>query len=134
MKKILIAVLLLSALPLLSFHNKNFSRADEWEKLGSKRVDFGADHDVITVGRFEGFFTALQIRMKRGSINMQKMVVHFGNGEMKDIPLKNNFNEGDQSRVIDLPRNVRMIREVDLWYETTGFAGKRSIVELWGRH
>ena len=133
MKKIYLAVLLMAALPLFSFntHHKN---ADAWEKLGSKRVDFAGDHDVISVGRFEGFFTALQIRMKRGSINMQRMQVVFGNGQVKDIPLKNNFNEGDASRVIDLPGNVRVIREVDFWYDTKGFEGKRAIVELYGRH
>lgn len=119
--------------PLFSFHTIDNS-LQKWEKLGQRKVNFKADRDEIGVGRFEGFFTALQIKVEKGPINMHKMVVHFRNGQTTEIELKNNFVAGDQSRVIDLPGNSRVITKVVFWYDTKNFAGSRAVVELWGRH
>ena len=138
MKKFITAIssaffiaLLLS--PLFSFHTIDNS-FQKWEKLGQRKVNFKADRDEIGVGRFEGFFTALQIKVEKGPINMHKMVVHFRNGQTQEIELKNNFVAGDQSRVIDLPGNSRIITKVVFWYDTKNFAGSKAVVELWGRH
>lgn len=129
----LIAIVMI---PGLSFTPlKNTAAAQSWEKLGQRKVNFKVDRDDIYVGRYEGFLTALKIKVRRGSINMIKMEVQFGSVESKNVPLKNNFNDGDESRVIDLPGNRRMIRNVTFWYESTGTTeGNKPIVELWGRH
>jgi hypothetical protein len=108
--------------------------AQKWERLGTRKVNFKLDRDEIGVGRFEGFFTALQIKVDKGPINMHKMVVHFHNGQTKEIELKNNFTAGSKSRVIDLPGNVRIIDKVVFWYDTKDFADSKAVVELWGRH
>ncbi len=123
-------------IPALSFTSlRNSASAQRWEKLGQRKVNFKADRDEIGVGRYDGFLTGLQIRVRKGSINMIKMEVHFGNGEKKDVPLKNNFKDGDDSRVIDLPGNHRMIVKVVFWYESTSSSeGGKPIVELWGKH
>lgn len=114
---------------------QNSASAQRWEKLGQRKVNFKVDRDEIGVGRYEGFITALQIRVSRGSINIDKMEVHFRNGQAKEVPLKNNFKDGDQSRVIDLPGNRRVIVKVVFWYESTSTtSGDKPIVELWGRH
>ena len=129
------SVFLVAALlaPLFSFNTLNDS-PPKWEKLGQRKVNFMLDRDEIGVGRFEGFFTALQIKVKRGPINMHKMVVHFHNGETKELELRNNFTAGSESRVIDLPGNNRIIDKVVFWYDTKNFSGSRAVVELWGRH
>jgi hypothetical protein len=119
--------------PLFSFTLINDS-PQKWERLGKRKVNFKLDRDAIHVGRFEGFFTALQIKVKDGPINMHKMVVHFRSGQTKEIELKDNFTDGSESRVIDLPGNVRIIEKVVLWYDTKGFSTSRAVVELWGRH
>ncbi len=106
----------------------------KWEKLGQRKVNFKADRDEIGVGGVEGFFTALQLKVDKGPINMHKMVVHFRNGQTQEIELKNNFVAGDQSRVIDLPGNRRIITKVVLWYDTKDFADSKAVVELWGKH
>ncbi|MDP4263162.1 MAG: hypothetical protein Q8941_11600 [Bacteroidota bacterium] len=141
MKKLMTAISAASIVaflltPLLSFTTlKDPAPAfSKWEKLGERKVNFKADRDEIGVGRFEGFFDALQVKVKRGPINMFKMVVHFHNGETKEIELRNNFAAGSESRVIDLPGNKRVIDKVVFWYETKGFADSKAIVELWGRH
>ena len=123
-------------IPLLSFNDsKDFiGNQVRWEKLGQRKVNFNADKDEIGVGRFEGFFDALRLKVKKGPINMHKMVVHFHNGETKEIELRDNFTAGSESRVIDLPGNRRIIDKVVFWYDTKDFANSKAIVELWGRH
>jgi hypothetical protein len=105
-----------------------------WEKLGQRKVNFKVDKDEIIVGRVEGLFTALQIKVRKGPVNMHRMLVHFRNGSTKEVELKNNFSDGDESRVIDLPGNVRVITKVVFWYDTKNFNDSKAIVELWGRH
>ena len=123
-------------IPLLSFTmlKDRAHSPSSWEKLGQRKVNFKADRDEIGVGRFEGFFDALQVKVRNGAINMQKMIVHFGNGDTKEIELRNNFTDGSESRVIALPGNTRMISKVVFWYDTKNFEGSKAIVELWGRH
>ena len=66
---------------------------------------------------------------------MQKMEVHFRNGEIKEVELKQNFTDGSESRVIDLPGARRLIEKVVFVYEATATTeGNKPIVELWGRH
>lgn len=105
-----------------------------WEKLGERKVNYAVDRDEIAVGAIEGFFDALKIKVRKAPINMYKMVVHFGNGETKEIELRDNIRAGGESRVIDLPGNNRVITKVVFWYDTKNAANRRAEVELWGRH
>ena len=119
-------------LALLSFSSTSI--AQRWEKLGQRQVNFKIDKDEIGVGKFEGFFTALQLKVKDGPVNMHKMVVHYRNGNSQEIELKKNFTAGSESRVIDLPGNKRVISKVVFWYDTKNFSDSKAAVELWGRH
>ncbi len=105
-----------------------------WELLGSRVINYGVERDEILVTRAEGLFTAIQLRVKRSPINMHKMSVHYGNGEVDEIELRENFRAGSESRIIDLPGNKRVIKKVVLWYDTKNLANDRGVVELWGRH
>jgi hypothetical protein len=138
MKKIFSAVLpvliAVVIVPVLSFTPlKNTASAQRFDKLGERKVKFKSDKDVIS-GRWDGWYEALKIKVRGGSLNMEKMVVHFRNGETQEIPLKNNFTDGSESRVIDLPGAKRLIEKVVFWYEATGTDGNKPTVELWGRH
>ncbi|MDX1913768.1 MAG: DUF2541 family protein [Saprospiraceae bacterium] len=105
-----------------------------WEMLGARKINYGLDRDEIVVTRAEGVFTAVQLRVKRSPINMHKMAIHYGNGEVDEIELRENFRAGSQSRVIDLPGNRRIIKKVVFWYDTKNLAVGKGVVELWGRH
>ena len=121
-------------IPAVSFTPlKNTASAQRWDKLGERKVNFKSDKDVIS-GRWDGWYKSLQIKVKGGTITMEKMVVHFRNGQTEEIPLKNNFTDGSESRVIDLPGARRLIEKVVFWYEATSSSGNKPIVELWGRH
>ena len=123
-------------MPLFSFDtNKTPTPSPlRWEKLGERKVNFRVDRDEIMVGVFEGFFDALKIKVKKGPINMHRMVVHFRSGQTTEIELRNNYTAGSESRVIDLPGNNRMISKVVFWYDTKNFTKSRAVLELWGRH
>lgn len=105
-----------------------------WEMLGMRKVNYGLDRDEIVVTRAEGVFTALQIRVKGSPINMHRIAVHYGNGEVDEIEVRENFRAGGMSRVLDLNGNRRVIRKVVFWYDTKNLAGRKAIVQLWGRH
>ena len=55
--------------------------ATGWERLGGREVDFRGDRDSIQVGKSEGRFKQLQIRVKDAPIEISDMVVIFGNHE-----------------------------------------------------
>lgn len=143
MKKIfsyaIVVVLLATSFTLFSSFTKatkatSLSKYARWEKLGERTVNYAVDRDEITVGARDGFFDALKLKVRKGAINMRKMVVHFGNGEQKEIELRDNIGAGGESRVIDLPGNNRVITKVVFWYDTKNFSRRRAEVELWGRH
>ena len=105
-----------------------------WEMLGTRTVNFANDRDEIMVTGAEGLFTALKVKVLQSAMDMNKMVVHFGDGSTEEIALKNVFRAGDESRVIDLPGNKRVIKKVVFWYDTKNYKKRRAVVELWGRH
>jgi hypothetical protein len=105
-----------------------------WELLGTKSVDYLIDRDEIAVTAREGFFTALKLKVTRSALNVHKMTVHFGDDTTQDVDLKKNFKAGEESRVIDLKGNKRVITKVVFWYDTKNSKNSKAIVELWGKH
>lgn len=106
----------------------------KWDFLGRRTVNFGPDHDEIIVTALEGAFTAIMFKVKGAPINMHKVLITFGNGETQEIPVVHTFGPKSMSRIVDLPGNKRVITKVAFWYDTKNFAGKKALVELWGRH
>lgn len=133
MKNAVFSKLLLLALAAVFTLNFTPDRAG-WERLGARKVNYGLDRDEIFVTAKDGIFSALKIKVKRGGINMHKLVVHYGNGQTDEIELRQNFAPGSESRVLDLVGNKRIIQKVVFWYDTKNIARRRGVVELWGRH
>lgn len=79
-------------------------------------MDGARDHDSIKVGRSEGGFRAIQLRISGGAINFERVIVRYGNGTQEQIPVRARIPDGGQTRVIDLPGERRLIQSVDLWY------------------
>lgn len=121
----------LTALVAMSFVSTTAAR---WELLGARKIDHQLDRDEIIITRSEGVFSALKLKIKRSPINMHKMAIHFGNGEVQEIDMRTRFAAGSESRLIDLPGNRRTIQKVVFWYDTKNLAIGKGLVELWGRH
>jgi len=107
--------------------------AANWELLGSRKVNYKLDRDVISVTKKEGTFTALKIKVRKGGINLHRMTVQFGNGETQELEVRENIREGGETRAIDLPGNTRIIEKVTFWYDTKNRSDRRAVVDLLGK-
>ena len=108
-------------------------RDDEgrWEKLGEATVNGRVDHDRIFV-RSGGAFRQLQLGIRGGTIEFQRVVVHFQNGADHQLEISGRIPDTGKSQVIDLPGDRRRIRSVEFWYSKEGWRS-RPRVNLWGR-
>ena len=105
-----------------------------WEKLGSRKVNMGADHDEILVTAFEGFFTKIKFKVLDAPILLRSMKIIFGNGEYRRVKVNKKFTAGMESRVIDLPGNKRIIRKVMINYACVAKHKGSATFVLWGKH
>ena len=109
-------------------------RPVSWEYLGQAQVDGLRDHDVIAVGRTEGRFQNLQIRVARAPILFERVVVHYANGANEVVSLRNRIPAGGQSRSIDLSGGDRAINSVEVWYARGNrWSSNQPRVYLYGR-
>lgn len=108
--------------------------AGEWFFLGDKNVGFGADHDVIHFGNWKDDVRQVKLKVTDGPLKMYSMKIHFDNGAVQDVELRNRFAQGSESRVIDLTGGLRHLTKIEFWYETKGFARGKSRVAIWGRN
>jgi len=83
-----------------------------WDRLGSKKVSYSLDRDVIKVGFKEGTINKLKLGVTGGSLNMHKMKVVYMNGQSENIDLRYNFNKRTDSRLIDLKGKNRVVKEI----------------------
>jgi len=104
----------------------------KWVRMGSKKVSFKLDKDVIYVGGQEGCFDKLKVVVTGGSVNMHKMIVEYGNGSKDNIPMKHNFRKGSDSRLIDLEGGKRYIKDITFWYDTKNRSKNRATVHVFG--
>ena len=105
----------------------------KWEVLGQREVDFRNDHDRIDVGRSEGRFKQLQVRVRNAPIEISDMVVTFGNDETFNPNMRHRFAEGSGSRTIDLPGDRRSIKRIDFRYKSINRREGKGTVEVRGR-
>ena len=125
-------LLLATTLALFSFNRAEKFKAP-WKFIGDKTVGFGVDHDVIHAGNVNDDFRQIRLHVTNGPLKMYDMKVHFENGNVFDVSIRNEIAKGGQSRVIDLPAGSRNIRKVEFWYSTIGTQQGTSRVALWGK-
>jgi hypothetical protein len=116
----------------LSFSALAYGQRGRWEYLGEANVDGAVDHDRITVTAQRGSFRAIQIKVEKGPIEFDRVVVHFEDGESDPIAIRARINAGGQTRVIDLPGDRRYIRSVEFWYARASYLSRRPKVRLFG--
>ncbi len=124
---ITVAILLL-----LSFGQASYARG--WMYLGEAHVDGAADHDKIKIGRSEGRFRALQIRVDYAAVEFRHVVVHYANGTSEEVQVRQRIRAGDSTRDIALSGGDRAIDNVEFWYERANYGSRRPRVRLYGYH
>lgn len=131
--KILCLVFAISFVSFTTIKNSE-SNAGDWFFLGDKTVGFGVDHDVIHFGNWRDDVRQLKLKITDGPLKMYDMKVYFDNGSVQDVQLRSRFNQGSESRVIDLDGGLRHLTKIEFWYETKGFKRGRSRVAVWGKN
>jgi hypothetical protein len=111
----------------------NAQRGGRWDYLGEANVDGQIDHDRIRVGRSDGRFRAIQIRVENAPITFQRVIVHYGNGGDEEIAIRNRIPAGGRTRVIDLKGYERVIESVEFWYAKANYNSRRPKLRLFGR-
>lgn len=125
----LAGLLFLSAI-LFSFTQK---QAD-WVSLGSRTVNMTADHDEIMVTAADGTFTKIKIQVTKAPLHIFNCKIVFGNGEEKEVDIKQDFAKGSGTRVIDLPGEKRVIKKIIFNYKSVPTAKGKAIVTVFGKH
>lgn len=107
--------------------------AGAWRIIGTVHADFGADHDVIIVkGPFDDF-RKVKFKVTDAPLNLLKLVVTYDNGVPDNIDVRQNIQQGGESRVIDLRgAGKRSIRKIEFWYDTKGILRGKADVTVFG--
>lgn len=106
----------------------------DWFFLEDKKVGFGVDHDVIHFGNWKDDVRQIKLKVTDGPLRMYNMIIHFDNGTTQSVELRNKFNAGTESRIIDMNGGLRHLTKIEFWYETRGFARGKSRIAVWGRN
>lgn len=98
------------------------------ELLGCRNVGFINDTDVIPVGRQDGRFRAIQLRVRGNDIQMRDLKVVYGNGAPDDLQVRLTIPAGGETRWIDLRGGARFIREIVMTYASRpNFKGQAEV-------
>jgi hypothetical protein len=127
---ILVAVFTFSS----AFKTTNKTVDGDWFFLEDKNVGFGVDHDVIHFGNWKDDVRQIKLKVTDGPLRMYNMKIHFDNGTVQNVELRNRFAQGSESRVIDMEGGLRHLTKIEFWYETKGFLRGKSRIAVWGRN
>jgi hypothetical protein len=123
------------ARPRVTLYGDKFDpRPGPWVLLGQTTVDGQRDRDKIVIGRSEGRFKSIQLRVTGAPVEFQHVVVHYGNGTSEEVEFRDHIPAGGQTRPIDLRGDERVISSVEFLYSKGGWRrGERPRVALYGR-
>ncbi len=105
-----------------------------WMVMGSRTVNYGTDHDVITNGSTDTWFSGIYIKVTDAAIKINDMKVYFDNGDKFDVSIRSNIKQNGHSRTIELPGGQRKITRVEFSYETLGSNRGHATLTLWGKY
>lgn len=93
-------------------------RHGHWEELGCQKVGFGADRDVIKVGRREGRFSAIRLRAERSDVLILSLRVVYERGAADDFDVQTRLRADSETRPLDLRGERRAIKQIELIYSS----------------
>ena len=87
-----------------------------WQFLGDTRIGGGRDHDQIEIGRQQGPFRAVQLRVSGDAIFCQRLVVNYDNGTSQVLTIGDRISSEGRARIIDLTGEAPVLRSIEFWY------------------
>ena len=103
-----------------------------WQKIGETIASFKEqDESIAVLGADE--FAAIKIKVKDAPLQIERLQVFYESGEMEEIDVKKQIQEGSESQVIRLEHPDRDIQKVAFTYSTVpNVEGEKADVELFG--
>jgi hypothetical protein len=78
-------------------------------------------------------FRAIQFRVRGGSVEFDRVIVHFADGPSEPIRIRSRIPAGGSTGVIDLPGRRRAINSIEFWYSKGNWASnRRPQVQVYG--
>jgi hypothetical protein len=103
------------------------------ELLGSQKVGFVADRDVLRVGRKEGRFRKIALRAVGNDIEVLDLKVFYTNGAPDDIPVRRVLRAGQRSEPLDLKGAApRAIDRIEFVYRSRPSFKGQATLEVYG--
>jgi len=87
-----------------------------WDELGCSKVGAKPDRDAIKVGRREGRFSAIQLRVRGNKIEILDLTVIYDRGPPDSIRVRSQIRDGGETGPLDLKGERRVIDRVELTY------------------
>jgi hypothetical protein len=106
----------------------------KWEELGCQKVGFFADRDIIRVGRKEGKFSAIQLRVSGATVYVQDLKVVYERGSPDNIRVRAQIRAGGETRPLDLRGERRAIDRIELSYGSKPSTRGQPAVCVYGHH
>jgi hypothetical protein len=121
------------ALPKVSLYGLDIIRKP-WAYLGQATVSGTKDRDRIGIGRNEGRFHSIQLRVTGAPVEFHRVVVNYSNGTSEEVEVRDRIPAGGQTRAIDLSGGDRAINSIDFFYGKTNWrTGMQPRVSIYGR-
>lgn len=130
MKKIMIAVMTICigfAATAGAAHNDG-----AWRVGSTKLSLIENDKDVLRFRNCRGGIHAIQLRVSKGNVEIEKLWVKYGNGQRDTLNVADNIAKGGSTRWIDLQGGSRCIKEIGIIGDTE-HSTDRARVDIWAR-
>jgi hypothetical protein len=102
-----------------SSSRRAFGIEEGWELLGEQKVNFVRDKDVIEVNS-RNMFTAIRFYVEDKDVSINDLKIQFENGDKIEPALNDVIAAGEQSRVIELAADGRVINNIEFKYRSMG--------------
>ncbi len=102
-----------------------------WKLLGKATADGWRDNDTVAV-KHKKPVTELMFVVAGSDLQLNGIVVTFGNGETFNMPGSATFKEGARTAPVDLPGALRNVKSVNFTYGNLP-GGGRAEIQVWGR-
>jgi hypothetical protein len=82
------------------------------------RMSARAASAALFVGRGEGRFNAIRLRVAGNTVHMMDLKVVYANGQPDDIQVREEIRAGGQTRPLDLKGERLAIKEIEMVYRS----------------
>ena len=86
--------------------------ADGWTSIARARIDLQNGRFEFPIGQRKGLFRSLRIRNRDHAVLIRNIRIVFGNGATQVVRLGRRLGGGEQTGIIDLDGNVRLIDRI----------------------